>query len=124
MYEVNNTYNPYGANVTFKSTSVYRTANTSMTSQNEKSNCRMGQYRVITSAEQPHMAEVVDLCTFEVGTQNVSMGQSAPGRQIRTVNGGGHMPDPFFTPIGDVILPLLLCALVFGFVRRWRTAKK
>lgn len=82
---------------------------------------RIGQNRIITSTlQQPRMAEISSLSSMEIGAANVLGAfngyteQEPLLNQQRRVGPGGHIPDPFLTPVGDIpCLPTLLFVAIY-----------
>ena len=125
MYEVSNTYNPYSASTIFRSVSgansPYQQTVTSA-SQYGQPTYRIGQNRIITSTfQQPKLAEAPNFAIYKEGAQSPWDNTSEQTHTMRRVNGGGHMPDPYLTPVGDV--PWGLVILFALFLAAFRTIR-
>ena len=61
------------------------------------------------------MAEIANLHSLPVGATNPWDNEQTNTHTVRRVNGGGHMADPYLTPVGDTPL-LLLAILIIGYI--------
>lgn len=123
MFEINNTYNPYSTSTAYNSSYTSGSYQAHSTFQHKEGEYRIGQNRIISSCfEQPKLAEVVNLNTMEIGATNVYTEEiGGTNKNLRRVGKNDHMNDPFYTPIGDALLPLLL--LVVGYAVWFRRKK-
>lgn len=116
MFEINNTYRPFSASAGY-TVSITRGVHSRVSGHQSSSNTAykgIGQYRVIDSQfEAPRMAEIVELYDMRIGADNIYAEESS-NQNIRRVGPGGHLPDPYLSPIGDVPLFLLL-TLIIGY---------
>ena len=126
MFEINNTYNPYSTSTAYNSSYTSGSYQAHSAFHQKEGGYRIGQNRIISSAfEQPKLAEVVNLNTMEIGAENVYSEQSGGANpHIRRVGKDDHMNDPFYTPIGEALIPLALLAIGYVVWRRVRRIVK
>ena len=123
MYEVNNTYNtytPFTTSSTFGRSSYTRAAEAN--NRAAQSSYRIGQNCIISSnVQQPHLAEVKQLNSLNVGASSV-YGEEATYSTMRRVGGNDHLPDPYLnTPVGDTPIAWMAVLLIgYLFARKWQ----
>lgn len=94
----------------------------------EQATYRIGQNKIINSTlQQPKMAEIASLTTMEIGATSVYSESAPMYRPTRRVSGDDHMPDPSYSPVGDVpwiLMMLLVAAYVIRLKLHTKVQKK